>query len=165
MDGERAYNVTAGPSTSAKSCWRRSASRGRRSARRGPQGADSTRSTTTTNRRNAQVWSYNNTYGEAPRRFAIKTWTTTDDNRIERLMSETYGRGYFSVDELRPYARSPLAVLPRARHRQALRRIGAAVASVARHTVSRSALADRNALRRLHHLGTLRHNDAQHALV
>ena len=62
-------------------------------------------------RREAQVWSYNNTYGETAKRFAIKAWTTTDDNRIERLMTETYGRGYFSLDELRPQARTPMAAL------------------------------------------------------
>lgn len=61
--------------------------------------------------RNAQAWSYGNTYGEAAKRFAIKAWQTTDDNRIERLMSETYGRGYFSLDELRPHARTPMAEL------------------------------------------------------
>jgi hypothetical protein len=59
--------------------------------------------------RDAQVWSYNNTYGEKAKAFAIKAWQTTDDNRIERLMAETYGRGYFSLDELRPFAKKPLA--------------------------------------------------------
>jgi hypothetical protein len=59
--------------------------------------------------RAAQAWSYGNTYGEAARRFAIKAWTTPDDSRIERLMGETYGRGYFSLDELRPSAREALA--------------------------------------------------------
>jgi hypothetical protein len=62
-------------------------------------------------RRNAQIQSYANTYGEAAKKFAIKAWTTTDDNRIERLMSETHGRGYFSLDELRPYARMLMAAL------------------------------------------------------
>jgi hypothetical protein len=61
--------------------------------------------------RDAQAWSYGNTYGEAARRYAIKMWQTTDDNRVERLMSETYGRGYFTLDELRPYARSPMTML------------------------------------------------------
>jgi hypothetical protein len=50
--------------------------------------------------RGAQAWSYGHTYGEAARRFAIKAWTTPDDSRIERLMGETYGRGYFSLTEL-----------------------------------------------------------------
>jgi hypothetical protein len=61
--------------------------------------------------RNAQVSSYGNTYGENARRFAIKAWQTTDDNRIERLVSETFGRGYFSLDELKSYAREPMAAL------------------------------------------------------
>jgi hypothetical protein len=61
--------------------------------------------------REAQARSYGNTYGEDARRYAVKAWTTTDDNRIERLMSETYGRGYFSLDELRSYAREALAAL------------------------------------------------------
>jgi hypothetical protein len=60
-------------------------------------------------RRGAEAWSYEHTYGEAARRFAIKAWTTPDDNRIERLMGETYGRGYFSLDELRSSARETLA--------------------------------------------------------
>ena len=61
--------------------------------------------------RDAQAWSYNNTYGEAAKQYAIKAWQTTDDNRIQRLISETFGRGYFSLDELRPYARTPMAEL------------------------------------------------------
>jgi hypothetical protein len=61
--------------------------------------------------RHAQAWSYANTYGEEARRYAIKAWTTTDDNRIERLTGETYGRGYFTLDELQPYAREPLTAL------------------------------------------------------
>jgi hypothetical protein len=60
-------------------------------------------------RRGAEAWSYGHTYGEAARRFAIKAWTRPDDNRIERLMGETYGRGYFSLDELRSSARKTLA--------------------------------------------------------
>jgi hypothetical protein len=59
--------------------------------------------------RGTQAWSYGNTYGEDARRYAVKAWTSTDDNRIERLMSETYGRGYFSLDELQSYAREALA--------------------------------------------------------
>jgi hypothetical protein len=61
--------------------------------------------------RNAQASSYANTYGEEARRFAVKAWQTTDDNRIERLVTETYSRGHFTLDELRPYARTPLAEL------------------------------------------------------
>jgi hypothetical protein len=66
--------------------------------------------------RQAQAWSYGNTYGAAAKEYAVKAWTTTDDDRIERLMSETYGRGYFSLDELRPYARTPLSALVKGAH-------------------------------------------------
>jgi hypothetical protein len=61
--------------------------------------------------RNAQASSYGNTYGDAAKQYVLKAWQTTDDNRIQRLMSETYERGYYSLDELRPYARTPLADL------------------------------------------------------
>jgi hypothetical protein len=61
--------------------------------------------------RHAQMWSYNNTYGEKAGQFAAKAWTSPDDNRIERLTRETYGRGYFKLDELRPPARTPIAEL------------------------------------------------------
>jgi hypothetical protein len=59
--------------------------------------------------RSAQAWSYGNAYGEEAKEYAIKAWMTADDSRIERLMGETYGRGYFSLDELQSYARAPLA--------------------------------------------------------
>jgi hypothetical protein len=59
--------------------------------------------------RETQAWSYGHTYGEDARRYAVKAWTTTDDNRIERLMNETYGSGYFSLDELGSQAREALA--------------------------------------------------------
>jgi hypothetical protein len=71
-------------------------------------------------RRGAEAWSYGHTYGEVARQFAIKAWTTPDDNRIERLMSETYGRGYyFSLDELRSSARETLAAQLRGVHASA----------------------------------------------
>jgi hypothetical protein len=61
--------------------------------------------------RQAEAWSKANSYGEEGKRFAIKAWTTTDDNRIERLTSELGDRGYFALDELKPYARTPLSAL------------------------------------------------------
>jgi hypothetical protein len=66
--------------------------------------------------RDAQAWSYGHTYGEDARRYVVKAWTTTDDNRIERLMSETYGRGYFSLEELGSHAREALAGLVKGGH-------------------------------------------------
>jgi hypothetical protein len=62
-------------------------------------------------RRNTQIQSYERTYGEAAKRYAMKAWTTTDDNRIERLVSETYGRGYFSLNDVRPYNRAAFSAL------------------------------------------------------
>jgi hypothetical protein len=61
--------------------------------------------------RDAEAWSKAHTYGEGGRRFAINAWTTTDDLRIERLVGEAHDNGYFSLDELRPYARKPLSAL------------------------------------------------------
>lgn len=66
--------------------------------------------------RDTQAWSYGHTYGEDARRYVIKAWSTTDDNRIERLMSETYGRGYFSLDELQSHAREALAAQVKSVH-------------------------------------------------
>jgi hypothetical protein len=37
-----------------------------------------------------------------------EAWTTPDDSRIERLRGETYGRGYFSLDELQSGGRDAL---------------------------------------------------------
>jgi len=59
--------------------------------------------------RAGQAWSYENAYGKAARDFAVKAWNTTDDKRIERLISERYERGYVSLNELRPSARKALA--------------------------------------------------------
>ena len=41
----------------------------------------------------------------------MKVWATADDNRIERLTRETYGRGYFSLDELKPSTHTALGEL------------------------------------------------------
>ncbi len=59
----------------------------------------------------AEAGSKADTYGEQARRFAIEAWQTTDDRRIERLIEETYGRGYFALNELQPYARKTLNAL------------------------------------------------------
>ena len=58
--------------------------------------------------REGELWSKVNTYGERARQFAVAVWSTTDDNRIERLIGETYGRGYFTLKELEPRARTHL---------------------------------------------------------
>ena len=61
--------------------------------------------------RDAQMTTYAKVYGDAAERFAMRAWASTDDNRIQRLMSEHFGRGYFALDELRPYARTPVGEL------------------------------------------------------
>ena len=40
------------------------------------------------NQRRAEAWSKVNTCGERARAFAVKAWSTTDGNRIERLIDE-----------------------------------------------------------------------------
>ena len=62
-------------------------------------------------RRVVQAQSYAKTYGEAARQFALKAWTTADDNRIERKTREIFGRGYFKLDELRAPARGTVTEL------------------------------------------------------
>jgi hypothetical protein len=63
--------------------------------------------------RYAEQFSYGDVYGEAGRRRVAKVWTTTDDNRIERLVRETYGRGYLRLDALRSPMRKAVADLVR----------------------------------------------------
>jgi hypothetical protein len=44
---------------------------------------------------------------------ARAAWSTADDNRIERLTRETYGRGYFKPDDFRPPVRATIVDLVR----------------------------------------------------
>jgi hypothetical protein len=59
--------------------------------------------------RGSQLAWYPKNWGQEARAYIVKVWATPDDNRIERLTRETYGRGYFSLDELKLSARSSLA--------------------------------------------------------
>jgi hypothetical protein len=61
--------------------------------------------------RDIQLKSYAKNWGEPAARYAAKAWATPDDNRIERLTRETFGRGTFTLDELRPYVRPAVADL------------------------------------------------------
>lgn len=63
--------------------------------------------------REGELLSKVSAYGERARHFAIEMWSTTDDNRIERLIGETYGRGYFTLKELESRARTGLAAQTR----------------------------------------------------
>jgi hypothetical protein len=64
-------------------------------------------------KRHAEQFSYGDVYGEAGRRHVAKVWATADDNRIERLVRETYGRGYLRLDALRSPMRKTVADLVR----------------------------------------------------
>lgn len=59
--------------------------------------------------RTGQLQSYPKNWGEPARRYIAKAWATSDDNRIERMTRETYGRGFVSLDDFKPYARAALA--------------------------------------------------------
>jgi hypothetical protein len=63
--------------------------------------------------RHAHLFSYGDTYGEAGRRHAAKVWATAEDNRIERLVRETYSRGYLRLDALQSPMRKAVADLVR----------------------------------------------------
>jgi hypothetical protein len=59
--------------------------------------------------RSSQLFAYANTWGDAGGRYIARVWTTPDDNRIERMMRETYGRGYFALEDLKPSTRKAVA--------------------------------------------------------
>ena len=61
--------------------------------------------------RTGQLASYPKNWGEPGRRYIAKAWTTPEDSRVERMTRETYGRGFFSLDDFKPYTRAPLAEL------------------------------------------------------
>ena len=52
---------------------------------------------------------YPKNWGEAGGRYVVKAWATSDDNRIERMMRETYGRGFIALDDLKAHTRAALA--------------------------------------------------------
>ena len=59
--------------------------------------------------RKGQLASYPKNWGEAGGRYIVKVWATPDDNRIERMTRETYGRGFVSLNDFKPYIREALA--------------------------------------------------------
>jgi hypothetical protein len=59
--------------------------------------------------RDSQSKAYAKNWGAPGARYIARVWATSDDNRIERMTRETFGRGYFALDELRPYVRAALA--------------------------------------------------------
>ena len=56
---------------------------------------------------------YSTAWGEAGARFIKQAWTTLDDNRVERLTREIYGRGFFAPDELSRIGRDLAAEIVR----------------------------------------------------
>jgi hypothetical protein len=59
--------------------------------------------------RNSQLAGYPKFWGDAARPYIVKVWATADDNRIERMTRETYGRGHFALNELKSSTRTALA--------------------------------------------------------
>ncbi len=61
--------------------------------------------------RATQMRGYPATWGAAGGQYIGKAWSTADDSRVERLTRETYGRGYFSIDEFGSPTRETIADL------------------------------------------------------
>ncbi len=59
--------------------------------------------------RKGQLASYPKNWGEAGGRYIAKAWNTSDDNRIERMTRETFGRGFVSLNDFKLYIREALA--------------------------------------------------------
>ena len=55
--------------------------------------------------------SYTKRWGNEGRDYIKKEWSTADDNRIERLMTETYERGYLDLASIWPDTRKHIAPL------------------------------------------------------
>lgn len=47
-----------------------------------------------------QIDSYSKRWGKDGRDYIVAQWSTTDDRRIERLVTETYERGYLDLSSL-----------------------------------------------------------------
>ena len=56
----------------------------------------------------SQERGYPRAWGDEAGRYIQQAWASSDDARIERLARETYSRGYFSLDELKPFVRAKL---------------------------------------------------------
>jgi hypothetical protein len=59
--------------------------------------------------RSMQERGYPASFGEAGARHIRKAWSTADDQRIDRLTREIYGRGYFKPDDFRPHVKNAIA--------------------------------------------------------
>lgn len=56
----------------------------------------------------SQERGYGRAWGDEASRYIQQAWASSDDLRIERLTQETYSRGYFSLDEFKPFVRAKL---------------------------------------------------------
>lgn len=56
----------------------------------------------------SQERGYRRAWGDEAGRYIQLAWGSSDDLRIERLTQETYSRGYFTLDEFKPFVRAKL---------------------------------------------------------
>jgi hypothetical protein len=61
--------------------------------------------------RGNQEESYPKRWGDAGRQYIAKEWSTSDDQRIERLVQEHYERGYLNIADLKPYIAARISPL------------------------------------------------------
>jgi hypothetical protein len=62
-------------------------------------------------RRGNEEDSYAKRWGKDGKAYIEKEWSTPDDNRIERLVSETYERGYLDLASVKPFLAARMAPL------------------------------------------------------
>jgi hypothetical protein len=55
--------------------------------------------------RASQLRGYPSSWGDAGARYIVRAWSTAEDSRVDRLTRETYGRGYFGLDEFKSLTR------------------------------------------------------------
>ena len=53
--------------------------------------------------RHIEEMKYPTRWGDAGRDYIAKQWSTSDDQRIQRLVQEHYERGYLNLRDLKPY--------------------------------------------------------------
>src|SRR5262245_3166714 len=54
---------------------------------------------------------YPRSWGEEAGRYIKQAWASSDDTPIERLTQESYCRGYFRLDDFRPFVRARIATV------------------------------------------------------
>jgi hypothetical protein len=61
--------------------------------------------------RGNQEESYPKRWGDVGRQYIANEWSTSDDQRIQRLVREHYERGYLNLADLKPYIAKRIAPL------------------------------------------------------